>query len=183
MRTTVPAEPPQARIDIDVQLATDEAPLPAGADFEGWVAAAMRAAGCRRDGELAIRLVGSEEGSQLNQDWRDKPGPTNVLAFPPPDLAAAGLPDELPAEFGDLVICLPVVLREAAGQHKAPLAHLAHLVVHGTLHLLGHTHEAEADTARMEGLETTVLANLGFPDPYGAEAAAHADADAAPRTK
>jgi probable rRNA maturation factor len=179
----VPAEPPHAHIDIDVQLATDEAPVPAGADFEAWVAAAMQAAGSRRAGELAIRLVGSEEGSQLNQDWRDKPGPTNVLAFPPPDLAAAGLPDHLPVEFGDLVICLPVVLREAAGQHKAPLAHLAHLVVHGTLHLLGHTHDAEADTARMEGLETAVLLALGFADPYGADAAVHADADAAPRTK
>ena len=98
-----------------------------------------------------------------------------MLAFPPPDLAAAGLPDELPAEFGDLVICLPVVVREAAEQHKAPLAHLAHLVVHGTLHLLGHTHDAEADTARMEGLETAVLAALGFPEPY--------DADVAPGTK
>jgi probable rRNA maturation factor len=171
----VPADPPQARIDIDVQLGTDETPVPAGADFEAWVGAAMQAAGSRRDGELAIRLVGSEEGSQLNQDWRDKPGPTNVLAFPPPDLAAAGLPDGLPAEFGDLVICLPVVVREAAEQGKAPLAHLAHLVVHGTLHLLGHTHDAEADTARMEGLETAVLAALGFPDPY--------DADAAPGTK
>jgi probable rRNA maturation factor len=175
MRATVPAEPPQSRIDIDVQLATDETPVPAGADFEAWVGAAMQAAGCRRNGELAIRLVGSEEGSQLNQDWRDKPGPTNVLAFPPPALVAAGLPDELPAELGDLVICLPVVLREAAEQHKAPLAHLAHLVVHGTLHLLGHTHDAEADTVRMEGLETAVLVALGFPEPY--------DADVAPGTK
>ena len=149
--------------------------MPAGADFEAWVGAAMQAAGCRRNGELAIRLVGADEGSQLNQNWRDKPGPTNVLAFPPPDLAAAGLPDDLPAEFGDLVICLPVVMREAAEQHKAPLAHLAHLVVHGTLHLLGHTHDAEADTARMEGLETAVLVALGFPEPY--------DADVAPGTK
>ncbi|MDQ1302762.1 MAG: putative rRNA maturation factor [Pseudomonadota bacterium] len=171
----MPAEPPQARIDIDVQLVTDETPVPDGADFEAWVGAAMLAAGCRRDGELAIRLVGVDEGSQLNQSWRDKPGPTNVLAFPPPDLAAAGLPDELPAEFGDLVICLPVVVREAAEQHKAPLAHLAHLVVHGTLHLLGHTHDAAADTARMEGLETAVLTALGFPAPY--------DADVAPGTK
>jgi probable rRNA maturation factor len=175
MRATVPVEPPQSRIDIDVQIATDETTVPAGADFEAWVGAVMQAAGCGRNGELVIRLVGVEEGSQLNRNWRDKPGPTNVLAFPPPDLAAAGLPAELPAEFGDLVICLPVVAREAAEQHKVPLAHLAHLVVHGTLHLLGHTHDAEADTARMEGLETAVLAALGFPDPW--------DADAAPRTK
>lgn len=171
----MPAEPPRAHIEIDVQLVTDETPVPAGADFEAWVGAAMQAAGCRHNGELAIRLVGAEEGSQLNQAWRDKPGPTNVLAFPPPDLAAAGLPDDLPAEFGDLVICLPVVVREAAEQHKAPLAHLAHLVVHGTLHLLGHTHDAEADTARMEALETAVLVALGFPEPY--------DADVAPGTK
>ncbi|MEZ5562542.1 MAG: rRNA maturation RNase YbeY [Gammaproteobacteria bacterium] len=171
----MPAEPPRPQLGIDVQLVTDETPLPAGTDFEAWVGAAMQAAGNRRNGELAIRLVGAEEGSQLNRNWRDKPGPTNVLAFPPPDLAAAGLPDGLPAEFGDLVICLPVVAREAAEQHKTPLAHLAHLVVHGTLHLLGHTHDGEADTARMEGLETAVLADLGFPDPY--------DADAAPRTK
>jgi probable rRNA maturation factor len=166
----VPAEPPRPRIDIDVQLVSDETPLPAGADFAAWVGAAMQAAGSRRDGELAIRLVGTDEGAELNRNWRDKPGPTNVLAFPPPDLAAAGLPAGLPAEFGDLVICLPVVVREATEQHKAPLAHLAHLVVHGTLHLLGHTHDGEVDTARMEGLETSVLAGLGFPDPWAADA-------------
>ena len=173
MSGPVPAEPPsdsRPHIAIDVQLVTAEAPVPDGAEFGRWICAAMRAAGSRRDGELAIRLVGAEEGSQLNHTWRDKPGPTNVLAFPPPDLAGAGLPDEVPAEFGDLVICLPVVVREAAEQHKAPLAHLAHLVVHGTLHLLGHTHDGEADTARMEGLETSVLAGLGFPDPYAADA-------------
>ena len=164
------AEPPGPHVDIDVQLATGETPVPDGADFERWVSTAMQVAGSRRNGELAIRLVGADEGAQLNQTWRHKPGPTNVLAFPPPDLAAAGLPDDLPAEFGDLVICLPVVVREAGEQRKVPLAHLAHLVVHGTLHLLGHTHEAESDTARMEGLETVVLAGLGFPDPYAADA-------------
>lgn len=166
------AEPPGPRVDIDVQLATGEAPVPDGADFERWVCAAMRATGSRRNGELAIRLVGADEGAELNQTWRDKPGPTNVLAFPPPDLAAAGLPDDVPAEFGDLVICLPVVVREAAEQGKAPLAHLAHLVVHGTLHLLGHTHDGEADTVRMEGLETATLAGLGFPNPYVTDARA-----------
>ncbi|MCL4779744.1 MAG: rRNA maturation RNase YbeY [Gammaproteobacteria bacterium] len=170
MRATVPAEPPRPQLEIDVQLATGETLVPAGADFEAWVGAAMLAAGSRRDGELAIRLVGTDEGTELNRNWRDKPGPTNVLAFPPPDLATAGLPEGLPAEFGDLVICLPVVVREAAEQQKAPLAHLAHLVVHGTLHLLGHTHDGEADTARMEGLESAVLAGLGFPDPWAADA-------------
>lgn len=173
--STVPAEPPSAlrpHIEIDIQLVTGETPVPDGAAFERWVGAAMQAAGSRKNGALAIRLVGTDEGGQLNQTWRDKPGPTNVLAFPPPDMSAAGLPDDVPVEFGDLVICLPVVVREAAEQRKAPLAHLAHLVVHGTLHLLGYTHDGEADTARMEGLETAVLAGLGFPDPYVADAEA-----------
>ena len=164
------AEPPGPHVDIDVQFATVETPVPDGADFERWVSAVMQVAGSRRSGELAIRLVGLEEGAELNQTWRDKPGPTNVLAFPPPDLAAAGLPDDVPAELGDLVICLPVVVREADEQRKASLVHLAHLVVHGTLHLLGYTHETEADTARMEALETLVLAGLGFPDPYATDA-------------
>jgi probable rRNA maturation factor len=106
--------------------------------------------------------VGLAEGAGLNSTWRHKQGPTNVLAFPGP----SGLPSGVPREFGDLVICLPVVLREAAEQGKAPVDHLAHLVVHGTLHLLGYTHDAEADAARMESLETRVLAALGIPDPY-----------------
>jgi probable rRNA maturation factor len=72
----------------------------------------------------------------------------------------------VPREYGDLVICLPVVLREAAEQGKAPVDHLAHLVVHGTLHLLGYTHDGEDDAARMEALETRVLAGLGIADPY-----------------
>lgn len=173
MRETVPAEPPSTlssgpgfHVEIDVQLVTDETAVLAGADFEAWVCAALRVADWRQDGELAVRLVGTVEGAELNQTWRDKPGPTNVLAFPPPDLARAGLPAGMPAEFGDLVICLPVVIREAAEQHKAPLAHLAHLVIHGTLHLLGYTHDVEADTVRMEGLEVAALASLGFSDPY-----------------
>lgn len=106
--------------------------------------------------------MGDGEGTELNATWRHKPGPTNVLAFPGP----AGLPPGVPREFGDLVICLPVVLREATEQRKAPVDHLAHLVVHGTLHLLGHTHEGEADAGVMEALETRVLAGLGIADPY-----------------
>lgn len=107
--------------------------------------------------------MGLEEGAELNSTWRHKQGPTNVLAFPGP---GAALPPGVPREYGDLVICLPVVLREAAEQGKPPVAHLAHLVVHGTLHLLGYSHEAEADAARMEALETRVLATLGLADPY-----------------
>jgi len=155
------------RLELDIQLAAEAAALPAGADFETWIRAALGAvaqsAAEAADGAVSLRLVGLEEGADLNSTWRHKAGPTNVLAFPgPPESRLPGLPREL----GDLVICLPVVLREAAEQGKAPVSHLAHLVVHGTLHLLGYTHDAEADAAQMEALETRVLAGLGIPDPY-----------------
>jgi len=156
-------------LELDIQLAAEASLLPAGVEFQDWIQAALQGAGAeggRSDaagGALSIRLVGLEEGAELNSNWRHKSGPTNVLAFPGPPEA---LPTGVPREFGDLVICLPVVLREAAEQGKAPVDHLAHLVVHGTLHLLGYTHDAEADAARMEALETRVLAGLGIPDPY-----------------
>ena len=107
--------------------------------------------------------MGLEEGAELNSTWRHRKGPTNVLAFPGP---VESLPPEVPREYGDLVICLPVVVQEAVAQGKAPVQHLAHLVVHGTLHLVGYTHDGEADACRMEALETQVLAGLGIPDPY-----------------
>ncbi|MEQ1802224.1 MAG: rRNA maturation RNase YbeY [Gammaproteobacteria bacterium] len=148
-------------LELDVQLAAEAADLPAGADFEGWIRAALQGA-AGQGGALSLRLVGLEEGAELNSSWRRKDGPTNVLAFPGP----GGLPAGVPREYGDLVICLPVVLQEAAEQGKAPVDHLAHLVVHGTLHLLGYTHDGEADAGRMEALETRVLARLGIADPY-----------------
>ena len=156
-------------LELDVQLAAEAATdLPAGADFPAWIEAALQGAASEGGKQIAgsalsLRLVGMEEGAELNSTWRHKAGPTNVLAFPGP---AEGLPPGVPREFGDLVICLPVVLREAAEQGKPTVSHLAHLVVHGTLHLLGYTHDEEADAARMEALETRVLAGLGIPDPY-----------------
>jgi len=151
-------------LELDVQLAGEVAELPAGADFPAWIQAALEgAAQGIAGGALSLRLVGLEEGAELNSTWRHKAGPTNVLAFPGPPGA---LPPGVPREFGDLVICLPVVLREAAEQGKAPVDHLAHLVVHGTLHLLGYTHDGDDDAARMEALEARVLAGLGIADPY-----------------
>ena len=152
-------------LELDIQLVADPAALPAGADFATWLRAALAGAGEAAEGAISLRLVGLEEGADLNSNWRQKPGPTNVLAFPGPS-PEAGLPAGLPREYGDLVICLPVVSREAAEQGKDPGHHLAHLVVHGTLHLLGYTHDGEADAARMEALETRILAGLGIPDPY-----------------
>jgi probable rRNA maturation factor len=157
-------------LELDIQLAADLAVLPADADFATWIRAALTTAAAARagvaaDGAMSLRLVGLEEGAQLNATWRQKPGATNVLAFPGPR-PRMGLPAGLPIEYGDLVICLPVVSREATEQGKDPGHHLAHLVVHGTLHLLGYTHDDEPDAAQMEALETEVLAGLGIPDPY-----------------
>ncbi len=153
-------------LDLEVQLVTDQGALPADADFVTWIRAALNGAAEARSGEAAggamsLRLVGLEEGAELNFNWRKKSGPTNVLAFPGPRFSAG-----LPVEYGDLVICLPVVNQEAAEQGKDPGCHLAHLVVHGTLHLLGYTHDDPATAAQMEALEARVLAGLGIPDPY-----------------
>ncbi|GIX22331.1 MAG: hypothetical protein KatS3mg121_1114 [Gammaproteobacteria bacterium] len=123
-----------------------------------WARAAWRDP---RPGEVAVKLVGEAESQALNARYRGRDRPTNVLAFglDPPD--ALGLP-----RMGDLVICVPVVLREAAEQGKSAEAHFAHMVVHGLLHLQGYDHIEEAERLEMEALERHILADLGFPDPY-----------------
>jgi probable rRNA maturation factor len=99
--------------------------------------------------------------AQLNQHYRGKPGPTNVLSFP------ADLPESLQLPLlGDIVICAPVVAREAVEQGKPAAAHWAHMAVHGALHLLGYDHICETEATEMEDLETAILATLGFPCPY-----------------
>jgi probable rRNA maturation factor len=147
-------------LDLDLQIASASSALPSEADLARWAAAALAG---RRDGaELTIRIVDEPESAELNQTFRGKAGPTNVLSFPfepPPGLP----PTEL---IGDLVICAPVVERESEEQGKDPQAHWAHMVVHGALHLLGYDHIEEAEAQEMEGVETTVLCGLGFPRPY-----------------
>ncbi len=137
--------------------------LPQRASFERWVSAAVAGARRRRATELSIRLVGVDEGRLLNLQYRGRDYATNVLSFP------AELPPgvRLPL-IGDLIVCAPVVAREAAEQGKAARDHYAHLTVHGVLHLLGYDHERDADAERMEALETRVLAGLGIADPYRA---------------
>jgi len=134
-------------------------PVPACDAFRAWADAAL--AGRRERAELCVRVVDVAEGEALNARYRGKAYATNVLSFPaelPPEL---GLP-----LLGDLVLCAPVVLREAHEQGKPADAHWAHLTVHGVLHLLGfdHVHPDEAET--MEALERAVLARCGYPDPY-----------------
>ncbi len=125
---------------------------PAPATLRRWA----RLAAGRRRGELGIRVVGSRESRALNERWRGRAQPTNVLSFPGDGRL-----------IGDIVVCAPVVAREARAQGKALSAHWAHMVLHGTLHLLGFDHARAADARRMERRERALLARLGFADPYG----------------
>jgi probable rRNA maturation factor len=113
---------------------------------------------------LSIRIVGEEESAALNGRYRGRHGPTNVLSF-----AGTELPDAGPNEtrlLGDLVLCAPVIAREAQEQGKSLDAHWAHIALHGTLHLLGYDHETDAEARLMERREADLLAALGFDDPY-----------------
>ena len=149
-------------LDVAVSYAAPRAGVPASTSFRKWVAAAL--SGRIREADLAIRIVDEREGCALNRHYRGKDYATNVLSFP------AELPEgvKLPL-LGDLVICAPVVAREAAEQGKPVAAHYAHLTVHGVLHLLGWDHEDEKEAEAMEQLERDVLAGLGLPDPYAAQ--------------
>ena len=144
---------------VDVMVNSTSTQLPEQTDLEQWVAAAV--AQHRDEAEVSVLIVDTEEGAELNEQWRGKQRPTNVLSFP----------SDLPAELnlpllGDLIICAPVVEREAQEQSKALQAHWAHMMIHGTLHLLGYDHIIEAEAEEMEALETKILAELGYPDPY-----------------
>jgi probable rRNA maturation factor len=147
------------RLDVTINYAVPRAGLPAAVSFRKWVAAAL--ANRIREADLAIRVVGAKEGRALNRHYRGKDYATNVLSFP------AELPEgvKLPL-LGDLVLCAPVIAREAREQKKPLAAHYAHLAVHGTLHLLGWDHEDECDAECMERLEREILADLGIDDPY-----------------
>lgn len=149
------------QLALAVGYAVPRAGLPSAASFRRWVEAALHGARRRKPTELAIRIVDVDEGRALNRDYRGKDYATNVLSFPaelPPGVA-------LPL-IGDLAICAPVVLREAAEQAKLPRDHWAHLTIHGVLHLLGYDHIDDAEADVMEALETRILAGLGIADPY-----------------
>lgn len=148
-------------LQLELQIVGAAMGVPTLADFQRWV----DAAGGPLDGELVIRVVDPAESAELNQTYRGKPGPTNVLSFPfqaPPGIDAACA--------GDLVICAEVVNREALEQNKNTIAHWAHMVVHGLLHLRGYDHVEEADALTMEAEEIKILETLGFPDPYRVDA-------------
>jgi probable rRNA maturation factor len=151
-----------SQLDVAVGYATaSRKGIPAPASFRRWVEAALKGARRRKATEVAIRIVDAEEGQALNLQYRGRDYATNVLSF------EADLPPgvNLPL-IGDLVICAPVVAREAAEQGKKANDHWAHLTIHGTLHLLGYDHIVDAEAEAMEALETRVLAGLGIADPY-----------------
>lgn len=150
-------------LDVAINYAVPRAGIPAAASFRKWVAAALN--NRIREADLAIRIVGDKEGRSLNNHYRGKDYATNVLSFPAE--RPEGLPEgvKLPL-LGDLVICAPVVAREAREQKKSLVAHYAHLTVHGALHLLGWDHNDDREAECMEQLERDILATLGIPDPY-----------------
>jgi len=145
---------------IDVQYADDnQHTAPDIAAFQKWAEAALKPH--ITEAELAIRIVSPEEMTELNTNFRNKHGTTNVLSFPaPPDIKAKT------NMLGDIVICSAVVNKEAEEQHKEQNAHWAHMTIHGIFHLLGYDHEDEEEAVIMESQEKKVLHSLGFPDPY-----------------
>lgn len=147
-------------IEIELQLASITSGIPSRNDFIKWVGASM-AESKIEDVEVVVRIVDETECATLNKNYRGKTGPTNVLSFPyesPPQLETNLL--------GDLIICAPVIEREAKDQGKPVDAHWAHMAVHGTLHLLGYDHQTDEQAVEMESREKIILTGLGYDDPY-----------------
>ena len=145
------------RLELVLQYAvSDKSALPARADFRRWAKAALQA-----DVVATLRIVEAEEGLALNRDYRGKDYATNVLTF------EYGTDPDSSALMGDIVLCAPVVEKEAREQKKPLAAHYAHLTVHGLLHLQGYDHErGEAEAIAMEAIEGFIMQALGFPHPY-----------------
>ncbi len=145
---------------IDLQCASNESDLPEQKILTKWVDAVLEY-NSDSDKELTIRLVDIPESQQLNLTWRQRDCPTNVLSFPfecPPEV-------NLPL-LGDIIICVPLVATEAIEQNKSLEDHWAHLVIHGTLHLLGYDHIEEQPAKIMEDIEINILQKLGYSNPY-----------------
>lgn len=148
---------------IDLQIASENTEnLPTAEQIQQWANAAIRAENL--EPEMTVRIVDEEESHHLNLTYRGKDKPTNVLSFP------FECPDEVElALLGDLVICRQVVEREVEEQEKPLMAHWAHMIVHGSLHLLGYDHIEDDEAEEMESLEAEIMLGLGFADPYIAE--------------
>ena len=150
-----------SELTVDIQNVFEGTGVPRADQLQAWAQTAWQA---EHDSEVTVRIVGAPESQALNHEYRGKDKPTNVLSFPfeaPPGITVP--------LAGDLVICAPVVEREATEQRKTLTAHWAHMVVHGMLHLQGYDHVDDGDAEIMEALEIRLLAQLGFGNPYEAE--------------
>ncbi len=157
-----------AAVTIDVQVASSVESVPDERSIHSWIEEVISSSGSRGESsrEISVRVVDEEEGRALNNQFRQHDKATNVLSFPAVSAGESGLPPELSQSLGDIVICGPVVEREAAEQDKEVASHWAHLLVPGTLHLLGFDHDTDADADAMEKLETKILAARGIANPY-----------------
>ena len=147
------------KIKVNIQRAIKTSGLPSNQRIRQWVRTAL--ADHVDHAELTVRLIGEKEAAQLNWKWRRKKGPTNVLSFPAGDRQG-----HVPGLLGDIVLCAPVIAREATQQEKSLWAHWAHMIIHGALHLMGYDHKKTLETRKMEGLEIKLLATMGIADPY-----------------
>lgn len=155
-------------VRVDVQRDDPGVAAPDDDFIRSWVALALSASGRAASTEISVRIVDAGEMRALNREYRHQDKPTNVLSFPAGPVA--GLPEAEPVPIGDIVVCADAVQEEAAAQAKPLQDHWAHILVHGTLHLLGFDHEADDEAVAMEALETRILAAQGIADPYGASA-------------
>ena len=154
-------------LTVDVQVASSAEGIPPVEDIRTWVSGALAACGQEfvPGTECSVRVVDIEEIRTLNRDYREQDKATNVLSFPAGEVT--GLPAGEVAILGDIVVCAAVVAAEAAEQGKSLADHWAHMLVHGTLHLVGYDHGDAAQAAEMEGLEKRILEHYGIGDPYG----------------
>jgi probable rRNA maturation factor len=152
-------EPAAIRLGLTVQKSVNSPGLPTDTELRRWLAAALE-----QSAAITVRFVGVAEGCRLNREYRGKDSATNVLSF------GYGNSGRRRALAGDIVLCAPVLRREARAQGKTLAAHVAHLSIHGALHLQGYDHQSPRAAARMEAIERRILAQFGFPDPYAGDA-------------
>jgi len=149
------------KLALTVQYASEAQHMPTRAQLRRWIKVALQ-----QDVQMTLRIVDEAEGRELNKQYRGKDYATNVLTFVYDD--ADQLTGNADLICGDVVICAPVVAKEAAEQHKDLPAHYAHLAIHAALHLQGYDHENDTDAAEMEAMETTLMVKLRYSDPYRA---------------
>ena len=155
-----------ASISVDVQVASEVESAPGDDEIQSWVTSVVDRFPDAAVTEVSVRIVDEGESRELNERFRGKDGATNVLSFPADNVDSPELPVGVPRSLGDIVICGPVVEREAGEQQKTAADHWAHMLVHGTLHLLGYDHEVSEEAEAMESMERQILAARGVADPY-----------------